>query len=380
MIYLSEYNVDTFKGISNLHISDLGDVNIILGDNNCGKSSLLESMMLLKSMNDFGNVIRVARIRNSVSVLANRLTAFDSFMYLFDQASPSLEIGISGVLEDEYVKYHMSGTLETVLVDMDLINRWNPRNRNMNRNQISFSEFDDVAEQGEATEFQGNITATLGNHIDSIPIKFNQWSSLNGIRLNRDLTIGIEYVSPVEHTVGLLYNRIMRDSDFKNTVLKVIQLFDENISDLLYQKNEQTNRPVEYVNHKELGNLPLAAFGDGVKKVIALANKIAGAKGGILLIDEIDTSLHSKYFDDIFRFVINACKKFEIQLFVTTHNIEAIDSFLNTQDYDENHQNRENDSLRIITLRKASHRTYSRVMTGEEVYHNRYNFGCVVRI
>ena len=35
--HLSELSVGTYRGISDLCIKDLGDINILVGDNNCGK-------------------------------------------------------------------------------------------------------------------------------------------------------------------------------------------------------------------------------------------------------------------------------------------------------------------------------------------------------
>ena len=78
--------------------------------------------------------------------------------------------------------------------------------------------------------------------------------------------------------------------------------------------------------------MPVSTYGDGIKKVLLLANAIVQAAHGILLIDEVETAIHTKYYDDIFRFLLKACKQYEIQLFITTHNLEALDALLETQD------------------------------------------------
>ena len=90
-------------------------------------------------------------------------------------------------------------------------------------------------------------------------------------------------------------------------------------------RSDVSNRPVEYLKHKRLGNMPLSTYGDGIKKVLVLANAIIGATDGILLIDEIETAIHKKYYNDIFRFIVKACHTFNVQVFITTHSIEAID-------------------------------------------------------
>lgn len=41
---IKEIKIEDFKGIKELHISDLGSVNFFIGKNNCGKTSILESL------------------------------------------------------------------------------------------------------------------------------------------------------------------------------------------------------------------------------------------------------------------------------------------------------------------------------------------------
>lgn len=159
--------------------------------------------------------------------------------------------------------------------------------------------------------------------------------------------------------------------------MKALQLFEAEIEDMMIFKSDISNRPVEYLKHRRLGNMPLSTFGDGIKKVLVLSNAIAKAAGGILLIDEIETAIHKKYYDDIFRFIVKACKAFDVQVFITTHSLEAIDGLLATQDYEEQ---KEEDSISVVTLKRENNNTYSRVLSGREVAQNREAFGFEVRL
>lgn len=123
--------------------------------------------------------------------------------------------------------------------------------------------------------------------------------------------------------------------------------------------------------------MPLSTYGDGIKKVLVLSNAIARAAGGILLIDEIETAIHKKYYDDIFRFIVKACRAFDVQIFITTHSLEAIDGLLATQDYEEQ---KTEDSVSVVTLKRERNNTYSRVLPGREVALNREAFGFEVRL
>ena len=151
----------------------------------------------------------------------------------------------------------------------------------------------------------------------------------------------------------------------------------KSLDDIKILKNEQTNRPVEYINHSILGDMPLSTYGDGIKKVLSIANAIAQSANGILLIDEVETAIHSKYYDKIFSFLTMASKHFNVQLFLTTHSIEAIDSLLATQNYDTQDTT---DDISVITIKKAEDKTYSRVLSGRQVTKNRESFGFEVRI
>lgn len=146
---------------------------------------------------------------------------------------------------------------------------------------------------------------------------------------------------------------------------------------MLILKNEISNRPVEYLQHARLGNMPLSTFGDGIKKVLVLSNAIVKAAGGILLIDEIETALHKKYYDDFFRFIVKASEAFDVQIFITTHSLEAIDGLLATQDYDFQTTK---DNISVVTLKRDLDTTYSRVLAGREVARNREEFGFEVRL
>ena len=163
-------------------------------------------------------------------------------------------------------------------------------------------------------------------------------------------------------------------------MLIILQLFDPGIAVRLLLKNERTTLPVECVNDKYLGIMSLATYGDGIKKVLSIASGIAQAVDGVLLIDEVETALHSRYYEDIFRFIASACRKFNVQVFITSHSIEAIDAFLSIAEYDT--RTEDEDHISVITLKKDLNlfRSYARVLTGRHVFENREQFGFEVRL
>ena len=54
-IHLQEFDIHQFRGIHNLELKDLNHINIITGDNNTGKTSVLENINFLKGIDSVRN-------------------------------------------------------------------------------------------------------------------------------------------------------------------------------------------------------------------------------------------------------------------------------------------------------------------------------------
>lgn len=377
MIFLKNFSINQFRGIHGLNVKGLGDINLIVGDNNSGKTSVLEAIMLLRSTSAFSNILNVVRLRDNGFFSPFRLSVFENFLYMFNPESDEKNIEVEGLIGDTSVGIKVSGTIENVLIDMSEL-----RDRHKNAHAMQGSSV--IYDEAEVAEFQGTISSKIDDDVSNEEIRFNEYTRLTGMRASKPESIEIVYVSPTDHTNGNVFSKVVKNDDYKDIVLHVIKIFDDDIEDILYIKNEQTSRPIECLKHKKLGIMPLATYGDGIKKVLLLANSIASAAGGILLVDEIETAIHARHYDDIFKFVIKACKQFHIQLFATTHSIEAVDGFLATQcDADkENYIEDSEDVIRVVTFRKnvEKNRTDARVLSGKEVFENRKNFDFEVRL
>ena len=176
-------------------------------------------------------------------------------------------------------------------------------------------------------------------------------------------------MAPYIHLRGGAFSYIIRNEDYKKSCIKFLQLFDSNIQDLILTQEEYEVFPTETIVHSKFGNMALSTFGDSIKNVITFASKIIEAADGILLVDDMDTTVHPKYYDQFFSFVISAIKQFNVQLFMTTNNVVAIESLLGIQNYKTTNE----DLVNVITLKKeenVSH-TLSRVFKGKDVFLNK---------
>jgi AAA15 family ATPase/GTPase len=69
--------------------------------------------------------------------------------------------------------------------------------------------------------------------------------------------------------------------------------------------------------------IPIGSMGDGIWRMLGLTLAIVNAKGGVLLVDEIDTGLHFSAMSDMWKLIWETAKRLDVQVFATTHNSDC---------------------------------------------------------
>jgi hypothetical protein len=84
--------------------------------------------------------------------------------------------------------------------------------------------------------------------------------------------------------------------------------------------------------------LPIPYMGDGLGRVLSMALAIASAKGGFVLVDEIENGIHHGAMRDVWRAIGDAARRSNVQVFATTHSWECLraahEAFDESQVYD----------------------------------------------
>jgi hypothetical protein len=140
-------------------------------------------------------------------------------------------------------------------------------------------------------------------------------------------------VTPFSHRVEQLQVSQLTEATLSGTkfnALELIQLLDPDVTELEIL-SRQGIRPTLYVQHRRTGFTPLSALGDGVRRVLTFALNLLAVKHGVLLIDEIETAIHKDALGPVFGWLARAAAHYEVQVFLTTHSLEAIDAILTAQ-------------------------------------------------
>ena len=91
----------------------------------------------------------------------------------------------------------------------------------------------------------------------------------------------------------------------------------------------------------------LKSLGEGLNRLFGVAVILVQSKGGIALIDEIDTGLHYSVIQKFWDFVFKSARKLNVQVFATTHSWDCIEGFGEALQSDETFDGQ------LISLRKS---------------------------
>lgn len=358
--YIKSLKIKGYRGIKDLELKDLKDINIIVGDNNSGKTSLLESLLFFQN-SSVNNILTVCS-RRDVLIRSNLL--YQNFIYAFPKPNKNMSIEMEANFStNNSYRINIQGQINKTIIDGDT---------------MKGIFFDEMPPSSDNTidQFNGVYYFYKNEESQSKEVHLNVYNaSKTRIIREKNSLIRMSYISPIDYVLKNSFNTIIRNDAYKEICIGVLKLFDDNIEDLFIQ-NDEFGFPVQMVKNKLLGNMPLSTYGDGIKRIVNIASGIAEAHDGILLIDEFETAIHVKNYDDIFKFIQKACQIYHVQLFVTTHSIEAVDALLKLdRDIIEN-------KIKFITLRKdeENYVTLNRSLSGKEVKENRELFGFEVRL
>lgn len=71
----------------------------------------------------------------------------------------------------------------------------------------------------------------------------------------------------------------------------------------------------------------LRTFGDGVNRLFGIILSLCNAKGGLLLVDEIDNGLHYSIQLGVWKTVFRLAKQLDVQVFATSHSWDCVTAF-----------------------------------------------------
>ena len=368
--HIESLKINLFRGIENLEIDDLGAVNIIVGDNNAGKTSVLEAIQFLCAPNKY-NLMQVARQREK-SKMRITMGLVDAILYLFKNSyldHEYLRMEVAGKILGESGSVCVEGNIGTQLIDL-----------NEYRGHFFREKGSEQGAPEEVDTFFGRIESSFKiderlRFMEDTDEEFeiNNYSRIRVDLSNKNVIIPAKMVLTFDHVLENSFNAIIKNSRIKDKAITLLQdEFDNDIQDMRIISDSQSSRYTPVIENRSGEYIPLPVYGDGMKKMLTILNAIINTENGVVLVDEFETALHTSAMREVFSFVMDAARKCNVQLFMTTHSIEALDKMLESAGENVN-------DIRVIRLKKKNGKMFSRIYNGEEALKDRMDYNLELR-
>jgi hypothetical protein len=140
--------------------------------------------------------------------------------------------------------------------------------------------------------------------------------------------VPVRIVTPYDHWLRSVSTGLSEATlaDEETKVMSLLRELEPRISDVRLVHTQR--EPSVVLRDRDAGWLPVSAFGDGIRRALTMALAVPRAAGGLLLIDEIETGLHVSMLRRVYPWLWNACRTYDVQLFATTHSLEALSAML----------------------------------------------------
>lgn len=300
--HLSYFKVENFKRFDSLEVNDIGQFNLIVGDNNVGKTTLLEALLF-----DDENYDQL--IYNLRHALLNKFGIHESKLAnvnFLDFYTKSLQNPIA--FSAKYVEGKVG---ERVTL------------KKRTKDSLNESEIKDLSVQ--------LLLEPNSNHLiefsdgDKKALYFVTRNGINNVDHFYPLApININYSSNVADTVS----SIIKSTKRLHEIVDELKYFVPEIINVEVSSSIVPETLLVAIREKEDDLIrPISQYGDAVNKLLHYVIEFSLAEKKRYMIDEFDAGIHYTRMKDFFIKVLRSARNKNVQIFATTHSKECLEYY-----------------------------------------------------
>lgn len=287
--------INRYRGIRTAEVTDLHQINVFFGKNNCGKSSFLESVFLLTGQSNPILPLSVNAFRGYSS-----LQTVDDVKLIFYNLDAGTPITIfSDGREQRHLAISIIQSVSKTIDEKSLLETSSQSSEQYFGLKLSFAdnyssevvfkkEGENKAKVNVSKQYKETVVAEL------IPARL-----------------------PIGESAAKKMTNIIKEKK-KDRILSILRVMEPRISDIVVaDKTIMVDIGSEHF-------IPINVMGDGMTKVLMNVIAIYECSGGVALIDEVDNGLHHSMMELLWKSMIVAALENNVQLFVSTHNIDSL--------------------------------------------------------
>ena len=395
---IRDISITNFKGLDSINFG-AKTINVIVGRNNTGKTSILESIALAfipdfiernysqrpsAIINYLSNSAQMKfevsnGVKKTIEIHIEKSTPHEILRSLIDES-----VNISNDLKS---RKYISETRSLPIKGIKVISRTieslsNEALQNLfekSLEMISNETISAAAEESITVSMNGSVRSYKGLKYYQIIRKFIQdfESLLYAEVLNMDKKASPDI--PLDLFLSTIYGRSRYQEKGNTSSRQTIYVKDPLVGlsnlKLNYENDQKLALEIETIlkNEKIIPNLlrfnydslvfktsdgnkevPMGMMGDGFKVLVSILGILKSVRrGSIVLIEEPEVHLHPGYIEELVRYLINLSKSTNIQLFISTHSYDLIEYILQSENFSKEEKTFLNSELQIVRLSKG---------------------------
>ncbi len=317
---LDNIKIQNYRNLKHLNVEKLGHVNLIIGRNNTGKTSLLEALFLFQNPNDTDSIYKILVSRGEGNVMGFLDGSPDGILQsvnnLFWNRNENKFEELIIVSEPKYLKISVKNKILEKLEELSYLP--GPYVLEVERNEFNFPRHIIFRDSIKNLEFFPPIDKSL-----LIPknVKFVR-SSISEVFVNN-------------HNQLASYLDSISLGDNYNYVVEALQIIDHNIERVAYLSDKVFIERIPVARLKNGKKVLLSSMGDGINRILTIILAMVTCENGYLLIDEFENGLHYSVQEKLWEIIFHLAERLNIQVFATTHSNDTILAFENIVNQNE---------------------------------------------
>lgn len=321
---IESISITNYRSFSKLTVPNVARVNLIVGTNNSGKTSLLEAMYLLTSEDPVASLISILKERGEIGsrftdLRNDRLYSQNGYQisHIFNGRNfkKSKPIIIEGsAKKNSRLLIHMVPYQNRREDDISQLDLFDDEDSNIQRRYaVTFErnlKSEDPPKDSIIVTEDGMVTRSF---VRRSPV------SASNARLVTTNQLGYDELASLWDGITL--------TPKEDKVVEALQILEPRVERISFTSRQTSNSGILLKLKGEDEPVPLGSMGDGMRRILAIAASLVSVDQGTLLVDEIDTGLYYNVQTDMWRLVLETAERQKAQVFATTHSWDCVKAF-----------------------------------------------------
>ena len=330
---LRDLTIQNYRCFKDFQIDELARVNLIVGQNNIGKTTFLEAIYLLIHQQNIQALFDVLDGRGEMSNIQTQLAsgqAVNRSKYQFEhifyghQLTPDRSIYIQSQKQEQLsLKIEANSTNQQVVIPI------------AEELETRFLAWELIACYNQNVKVKISLLrdATIGSVVSSqLTERNNNYFSL--VSASQDNFILMRNTAIAFNEMAVLWDSITLTPK-EESVVAALQILEPEVERISFTSNPTNKNGILIKIRGQNHPIPLGSMGEGMLRILGLAMAAVSSENGFLLVDEIDRGLYYQTQTDMWRLIFETAKRLNVQVFATTHSWDCIAAFQEALEHSE---------------------------------------------